>query len=300
MRSIPLAGPWMRRSFLVPVVLAWLACGPDADVVVGSKNFTESIILGEIVAQQLENGGLSVDRRFNLGGTFVCHEAIVAGQIDIYVEYTGTAHAAILELPMEPDRDAIRTQLDSIYASRWSLEWTAPLGFNNTFAMLVRAEDAERLGLRAYSDVARLASEWKPGFGYEFAERADGYEGLSEEYGFRFAQQPVVMDLGLTYRALAEGHVDIIAGNSTDGQIAGLSLIHLTDDRGYFPRYVAAPAIRSHVVEAYPEIRDLLNSLGNTIDEETMRRMNYLVDVERRPITDVAREFLAGMHWRRP
>lgn len=283
------------RTFLSLLTLAPLACGTGADVVVGSKNFTESIILGEIVAQQLEGAGLTVDRRFNLGGTFICHEAIGAGQIDVYVEYTGTAHAAILELPIERDQAIVRRQLDSVYAARWDLEWTAPLGFNNTFAMLVRGDAAARHALRTYSDVGRFITEWRPGFGYEFAQRADGYEGLSDAYGFRFERQPAVMDLGLTYRALAQGQVDIIAGNSTDGQIAALGLVQLEDDRNYFPTYDAVPVVRSDFLEAHPEVRELLEALGRTINEATMRRMNYRVDVERRPIREVAREFLAGL-----
>ncbi|MFQ6045052.1 MAG: glycine betaine ABC transporter substrate-binding protein [Gemmatimonadales bacterium] len=284
-----------RGALLFPLFLSSLpACSERADVVVGSKNFTESIILGEIVAQQLERVGLTVDRRLNLGGTFICHEAIVSGQIDVYVEYTGTAHAAILELPTEQDQTVVQGHLDSIYAERWGLVWTAPFGFNNTFAMLVRRADAERYGLESYSDVAPLAARWRPGFGYEFAERADGYEGLSRAYGFRFDRTAAVMDLGLIYRALAEGRVDVIAANSTDGQIASLGLVRLADDRGYFPPYDAVPVVRRQLLEAHLEVGEALNSLGGTIDEETMRRMNYLVDVERRSVREVAREFLAG------
>lgn len=289
------SGRGIRCALLSLLTLAPIACGSEVDVVVGSKNFTESIILGEIVAQQLEGAGLAVDRRFNLGGTFICHEAMVAGQIDVYVEYTGTAHAAILELPIERDQAIVRRQLDSVYATLWDLEWTAPLGFNNTFAMLVRGDAAARHALETYSDVGRFAAEWRPGFGYEFAGRADGYEGLSDAYGFRFEGQPAVMDLGLTYRALAQGQVDIIAGNSTDGQIAALGLFQLEDDRNYFPTYDAVPVVRSEILEAHPEVHGLLDALGGTIDEETMRRMNYRVDVERRPIREVAREFLAGI-----
>ncbi len=294
-----LFGPGIRRGFarilLSLLTLAPLACGSREDVVVGSKNFTESIILGEIVAQQLEGAGLTVDRRFNLGGTFICHEAIGAGQIDVYVEYTGTAHVAILELPIERDQAIVRRQLDSVYATLWDLEWTAPLGFNNTFAMLVQGDAAAQYALETYSDVSQFAAAWRPGFGYEFAGRADGYEGLSDAYGFRFEHQPAVMDLGLTYRALAQGQVDIIAGNSTDGQIAALGLVQLEDDRSYFPTYNAVPVVRSEFLEAHPEVRGLLDALGGTIDEEAMRRMNYRVDVERRPIQEVAREFLSGI-----
>ncbi len=260
---------------------------------IGSKNFTESIILSEIIAQHLEAAGYRVDRRFNLGGTFVCHQALINGQIDLYVEYTGTAHAAILELPTDPAAETVRAVVDSIYRARWEVTWLEPLGFDNTFAMLVRAADARRLGLQRFSDVAPHAASWRPGFGYEFAERADGYRGLAAAYGFRFGRQPAVMELGLTYRALADGQVDVIAGNSTDGQIDALDLVHLDDDRGYFPSYEAVPVARLALFQRVPDVRPLLARLAGTIPDSLIRHLNYLVDVERRSIKDVAAEFLA-------
>lgn len=285
----------MRRAALL-LAAAWTvgACAGSDDVTICSKNFTESILLGEIVAQQLEAAGVPVDRRFNLGGTFVCHEALLAGQVDAYVEYTGTAHAAILKLPPSRDRAAVRAAVDSTYRARWDLVWTEALGFENTFAILVRGADARRLGLVTVSDAVPHASAWVPGFGYEFAERADGYRGLVDAYGLAFAAPPAEMDLGLVYRALAEGAVDLIAGNSTDGQIAALDLVALVDDRRYFPPYDAVPVVRAATLERYPAVRPALAALGGTIDESTMRRMNYLVDVEKRPVRDVAAEFLAS------
>ncbi|UCD25590.1 MAG: ABC transporter substrate-binding protein [Gemmatimonadota bacterium] len=261
-------------------------------MVVGSKNFTESILLGEIVAQQLETHGFTVDRRFNLGGTFICHNAMVAGQMDVYVEYTGTAYSAILELPTERDPVIVRAVIDSVYRDRWDMVWGEPLGFNNTFALLVRADDAEAHGLTTLSDAVPYSNQWRFGAGYEFIERADGYRGLLEFYNLEFAGQPLEMELGITYRALADGRVDIIAGNSTDGQIEALDLYHLADDRRYFPPYEAVPLVRGEVLRQHPEIGTALRTLGATLTDGEMRRLNYLVDVEKQSVSEVARQFL--------
>jgi glycine betaine/choline ABC-type transport system substrate-binding protein len=269
-------------------------CGTGDRIVVASKNFTESVILGELVAQHLEHAGFDVDRRLNLGGTFICHEALLAGSADLYVEYTGTAYAAILELPTERDPARVRQVLDSVYAARWNLEWLDPLGFENTFAILIRGADARRMGLETLSDAIPYAASWRAGFGYEFMERADGYRGLREAYGLAFRDRPAVMDLGLTYRALAEGRVDVIAGNSTDGQIEALGLFQLRDDRRYFPPYEAVPVARRAVLDAHPTLRGTLRVLSGRLDERAIRRLNYLVDVERRDLREVVREFLAA------
>lgn len=278
-------------SGLCAVVLL-TACGGET-ITVGSKNFTESVILGELVAQRLEAEGLDVDRRFFLGGTFVCHEALIAGGLDVYVEYTGTAHSAILELPPATDPQRVYREVDSLYRERWNLEWTEPLGFNNTFAMLIRGEDARRLGLSTLSEAVPHAPRWRPGFGYEFMERADGYAGLVATYGLTFGREPAVMDLGLTYRALADRRIDVIAGNSTDGQIEALDLVHLADDRGYFPPYDAVPVVRRDVLARHPAVREALRALGGVLDEATMRRLNFLVDVQRQDPGTVVEEFLA-------
>jgi len=266
---------------------------------VGSKNFTESILLGEIVAQQLESHGFEVDRRLNLGGTFICHNAMVAGQMDLYVEYTGTAYSAVLELPTEKDPTRVLTVVDSVYRDRWDMVWMGPLGFNNTFAMLVRAADAQALGVTKLSEAMSHANEWRFGAGYEFIERADGYRGLLEFYDMTFAGQPVEMELGITYRALADNRVDIIAGNSTDGQIEALGLFHLEDDRGYFPPYEAVPLVRGEVLWQHAEVGDALRALAATLTDAEMRRLNYLVDVEKLSVRDVAAEFLRGMDGKR-
>jgi glycine betaine/choline ABC-type transport system substrate-binding protein len=278
-------------GWFLALVLA-SGCSRSDAVIVGSKNFTESVILGELVAQQLERYGIPVVRKLNLGGTLVCHRAIVAGQLDVYVEYTGTAYAAILELPPERDAARVRQAVDSVYRTRWKLVWTEPLGFENTFAILIRRKDAERLGIKSISDAVPYAKKWRPVFGYEFMERADGYRGLVETYGLQFARPPSTMDLGLSYRALADGIADLIAGNSTDGQIEALDLFALEDDRHYFPPYEAAPVIRAAALERYPVAREALGALGGRLDEATMRRLNYQVDLARRSVPEVVREFL--------
>jgi glycine betaine/choline ABC-type transport system substrate-binding protein len=286
----------MSHRIVAPplLLLAFSAgCGRSDAVIVGSKNFTESVILGELVAQQLERYAVPVVRKLNLGGTLVCHRAVVGGQLDVYVEYTGTAYAAILELPPERDPARVRQVVDSIYRTRWGLIWTEPLGFENTFAILVRRKDAERLGLRTISDAVPHAVKWRAVFGYEFMERADGYRGLVETYGLEFSRPPSTMDLGLTYRALADGIADLISGNSTDGQIEALDLFALNDDRHYFPPYDAAPIIRAAVLERYPAAREALRRLGGRLDEATMRRVNYQVDVAQRSVPEVVREFLS-------
>jgi len=283
----------LARIALSVALLAGCA-NPDR-VVIGSKNFTEQIILGEIIAQHLEkHTGLDIDRRLNLGGTFVCHEGLIAGQLDIYVEYTGTALAAILQAPPPNDSDTVLAAVRQTYGERFGVEWTEPLGFNNTFAIVVRGEDARRLGLSTISDASPHTREWIAGFGYEFIEREDGYPGLSSVYGFRFPAEPRVMDLGLTYQALSDGHVDLIAGDWTNGLIDALDLTILEDDRQYFPPYDAVPLVRRELIERHPEVREALALLGGKITEEEMREMNYRVDGEHADVKVVVREFLAS------
>jgi glycine betaine/choline ABC-type transport system substrate-binding protein len=260
---------------------------------VGSKNFTESDLLGEIVAQQIERRtGLPVERRFHLGGTFVCHEAITAGRIDLYVEYSGTAYTAVLKHPAIADPRQVLAAVIGEYRDRFGLRWLGSFGFNNTFAILIRRADAARHRLERISDLAGVAPRWHAGFGYEFLERADGFDGLAQTYRLRFAAPPTAMDLGLTYRALAEHRVDVIAGNSTDGEIAALDLVALEDDRHYFPPYQAAPVIRASALFAHPAIRRALAELAGKISDDEMRRLNALADVQHRDIVALAHDWL--------
>ncbi len=285
----------MARALTAFVLAAVAACGRGDRIIVGSKNFTESDLLAEIVAQQIERRtGLPVERRLHLGGTFVCHRALVAGQIDLYVEYTGTAFTAVLHHDPIIDADSVYRTVVREYADRFALAWTAPLGFDNTFAILVRRAEAERYDLRTISDVASLTPRWRAGFGYEFLERQDGFPGLARVYGLRFETPPLAMDLGLTYRALADGQVDLIAGNSTDGLIAALNLVALQDDRHYFPPYAAAPVVRASLLERRPAVAGALAELAGALSVADMRRLNAQVDVEHRDLAVVAREWLAG------
>ena len=280
---------------LLLVVVTVCSCSPER-IVVGSKNFTEQVILGEMLAQQIERKtGLQVDRRLNLGGTLVCHQALTAGQIDTYVEYTGTGLTAILKEPTSNDSTHVYDAVKAAYKSRFGIDWTQPLGFNNTFAVIVRKADAERLSLKTISDAAPHTANWTAGFGYEFIERGDGYPGLAKAYDLRFSNPPRIMDLGLSYRALADHQVDFIAGNSTDGLINALGLVVLEDDKHYFPPYDAVPLVRQAVIERHPGLRDALAALGGKVSEDEMRRMNYAVDGEHRNVKDVVREFLDSL-----
>lgn len=269
--------------------------GADANVVrIGSKNFTEQIVLGEIVAQTVErHTSLQVERRLNLGGTFICDRALRSGDIDAYVEYSGTAQTAIFHQPPDTDRRGVFERIKAEYA-RAGVTLFEPLGFENTFAMLVRADLADRLHLRTLSDAAAHASSWRAGFGYEFLQRADGFPGLARTYGLHFAAPPTAMDLSLIYRALAQGQVDLVAGDATSGLIDAYGLVMLEDDRRYFPPYDAAVVARSTTLLAHPELRSALSRLSGRISAAEMRRMNRAVDVDRRDAADVAREFLAS------
>jgi osmoprotectant transport system substrate-binding protein len=272
------------------LLAAVAGCSRREDViVVGSKNFTEQRILGELLAQTVESVGLHAERKLDLGGTFVCDAAIRAGQIDMYVEYTGTALAAILkEAPGGMDRRRVFERVRDAYAKD-GLVWTEPLGFDNTFALVVRGDDAARLGVRTISAAAPHARAWKAGFGYEFKERADGYPGLARVYGLEFGDVRI-MDLGLIYRALVDRQVDVVAGNATDGQIESLKLVVLTDDRHYFPPYEAAPVVRRATLDAHPALAAAIAKLGGAISLDAIRRANYAVDGQHRDPSAVVKE----------
>ena len=264
----------------------------QSTVIVGSKNFTEQIILAELLAQQIEaHSMLRVDRRLNLGGTLICQQALLAGQMDLYAEYTGTALTAILGEPSSHDAEAAYRAVHDAYRDRFGFDVGPPLGFNNTFAIVVRGEDAKNFKLRTISDLVPYAPRWRAGFGYEFMERSDGYPGLASAYGLKFAAAPSIMDLGLLYRALKERKVDVVAGNSTDGLITALGMAILEDDRHYFPPYQAVTIVRAAALRAHPELRDVLNALGGKISDSEMRQMNYAVDGDQRDPAAVARDF---------
>jgi osmoprotectant transport system substrate-binding protein len=287
----------MRNLVLILLTLAVLltACGPPRQdrIVIGSKNFTEQLILGEIMAQQIENKThLPVERRFYLAGTYICHQAILGGRIDIYPEYTGTALTAVLKEKLEGTRKDGYNRIESEYASRFHLAVGQPFGFNDTFAIEIRGDDARRLHLQSISQAAAYTPQWRVGFGYEFMERPDGYKGLAATYGLRFAAPPRIMDLGLLTRALKEQQVDLIAGNTTDGLIPALDLFVLEDDRHYFPLYEAVPIMREQMLKLHPEVKAALDELAGKISDDEMRQLNYSVDGQRRDVKEVVREFL--------
>ncbi|HVN07610.1 MAG TPA: glycine betaine ABC transporter substrate-binding protein [Patescibacteria group bacterium] len=262
-------------------------------VVVASKNFTEQAVLGELLAQRIEaSGHLPVERRFYLAGTFICHQALLAGRADLYVEYTGTALTAVLKEQPAGGAAAVLARVRSEYARRWQLAVMPPLGFDNSFAVVIRGDDARRFHLATLSQVAARAPRWRLGVGYEFMERPDGYRGLVTAYGLTFREAPLVMDLGLLYRALQDHQVDLAVGNTTDGLIEALHLVALADDKVYFPPYEAVPIVRREAFREFPSLRAALEGLAGRISAEDMRRMNYAVDGEHRDVAEVVREFL--------
>jgi glycine betaine/choline ABC-type transport system substrate-binding protein len=288
-----------RRNFVLTLLaLPAAGCLGRNTFTIGSKNFTEQLVLGEMLAQLLERNRWSsqfspeVERRFYLAGTYICHQALLAGRIDLYVEYTGTALAAILRKPPMSGNAAVYDLVKDEYRRRFDLEVLPPLGFDNSFAIVVRGDDARRLRMNAISDLARVAPQWRLGVGYEFLERKDGYAGLAETYGLKFAQPPRVMDLGLLYRALQSRLVDVIAASNTDGLISALDLAVLADDRHYFPPYDAVPVARRGSLARYPQIRELFNTIAGKVTADDMRRLNYAVDGQHRDVPPLVSDFL--------
>ena len=282
----------------IPIICVCLitfsGCARRSDrIVIGSKNFTEQLILGELFAQMIEaRTHLPVERRFYLAGTFICQQAILSGRIDIYPEYTGTALAAVLKEKPSGSKSEVYRRVKEEYERRFNLTLGPSLGFDDTFAMVIRGDDARKLQLKTISQAATYTPKWHAGFGYEFMERADGYKGLVSTYGLRFAGEPRIMDLGLLTRALKDRQVDLIAGNNTDGLIPALDLAVLDDDRHYFPPYEAVPVVRQNTLKIHPEVGAALAELGGRISDDDMRRLNYAVDGQHRDATEVVREFL--------
>jgi osmoprotectant transport system substrate-binding protein len=296
----------MVKSMLRPVVyssaakicvavlmLAGCSARRADTIVIGSKNFPEQALLGEILAQHLEaRTHLHVERRFYLAGSYICQQALLAGRIDAYVEYTGTALSAILHDPIESDPTAVFRKVQAEYQQRFRFDVLPSLGFNNTFAIVIRGEDARNLHISKLSEAAPYARHWRAGFGYEFMERPDGFPGLARVYGLQFAAQPRILDLGLLYRALLDKQVDLVAGNSTDGLIAARDLVILADDNHYFPPYEAVPIVRQDTLTRHPEMRAAIAGLADKISDAQMQKMNYAVAGEGRDTAEVAREFL--------
>jgi osmoprotectant transport system substrate-binding protein len=302
-------GIWLHRrtaqAASTLILLALCSCAPprSSRIVVGAKNFTEQVVLGELLAQEIEAQFAAegtpqrVDRRFYLAGSYICQQALASGRIDAYVEYTGTALTAILKQPLPPpgqrDPANVLATVRSLYATKYHVIVAPPLGFEDTFAMVVRADDASRLHLRNLSDAARIASQLRLGVGYEFESRPDGLPGLSAAYDLHFAGPPRVMDLGLLYRALADHQVDMVAGNSTDGPIRALGFVVLADDLHFFPPYEAVPLVREDSLAHHPEIQIAMDKLAGKVSAEDIQTMNDAVDAKHEDVTEVVRNFRA-------
>jgi len=296
----------MRRVIFGLLILAVIfssSCHkvPQSKITIGSKFFTEQVILAELLAQHIEaKTGIPVVRKTNLGGTLLVHKALLAGELDLYVEYTGTALTAVLNESPNPPVHApepvdyaniVYLRVQQAYASEFHLEVTEPLGFENTFAMVIRGDDAKNLHLQKISDITAIAPKWRAGVGYEFLERPDGFRGWSDRYHLRFAESPKVMDLGLIYRALVDHQVDIVAGNSTDGLIDSLGLVALADDFRYFPPYDAVPIVRQSTLARFPQLRAALADLAGKLSAADIRRLNYAVDAQHQDAAVVVRAF---------
>jgi osmoprotectant transport system substrate-binding protein len=292
----------VRRIRLATICVAMLTLAgcsarPADTIVIGSKNFPEQALLGEILAQHLEaRTHLRVERRFYLAGSYICQQALLAGRIDAYVEYTGTALTAILHDPIQSDPVTVFRTVQAEYQQRFHFDVMPSLGFNNTFAIVIRGEDARKLHISELSEAAPFASNWRAGFGYEFMERPDGFPGLARVYGLQFAAQPRILDLGLLYRALLDKQVDLVAGNSTDGLIAARDLVILADDKHYFPPYEAVPIVREDTLARHPELRVAIADLAGKISDAQMQKMNYAVAGEGRDTAEVARAFLQTLN----
>jgi osmoprotectant transport system substrate-binding protein len=283
-------------SILLLLNFSLPSCSPSARndrIVVGSKNFTESLILGELLAQEIEaHSKLKVERRFYLAGTYICQQAMLAGRIDIYPEYTGTALTAILKLQVGGDKQQVYERVKREYENHFGLTLGPPFGFNDSFALEIRGEDARRIGLKTLSQAAAYAPQWRAGFGYEFMERPDGYAGLAAAYALHFAGPPRVMDLGLLAPALKARQIDIAAGNTTDGLVPALDLFVLEDDRHYFPPYEAVAVIRQQTLQQHPQLTQAVADLAGKISGQEMQKLNYALDGQHRDVKDVAQEFL--------
>jgi osmoprotectant transport system substrate-binding protein len=285
---------WAAVCLTSCLLAAIAACAPPrfGGPVIGAKNFTEQLVLGELLAQQIEaRTGLRVERRFYLAGSYIANQSLIAGRVDIYVEYTGTALTAIFKQPIERDPQKVLDAVTHLYRERYNVVVMPSLGFQNTFAMVIRGAQARELGLTTLSQAARFTPQWKLGVGYEFDERPDGLKGLEQAYGLRFDGAPRVMDLGLLYRALNEHQVDMAAGNSTDGPIRALGFTALADDRHYFPPYEAVPLIRQQALDRWPQLRTALDALAGKVSAEDMQQMNQAVDGEHRDPAEVVRAF---------
>ncbi|MBR0597998.1 glycine betaine ABC transporter substrate-binding protein [Sinanaerobacter chloroacetimidivorans] len=289
----------LKRTLTAAVVLLIVGavtltgCGKDNEIVIGSKDFGENVVLGEMFAQLIEtNTDLKVNRKLNMGGTFVCFEAIKNGDIDIYPEYTGTGLTAQLKMDVITDSDEAYRVVSEEFGKQFDIKWLKPLGFNNTYTLAVTNEVYEQYGVETYSDLAKVSENLIFGAEHEFFDRQDGYDGLVALYGIKFKSDPKKMNVSLKYQAIGKGDMDVTDAFSTDGPIKQYNLKVLEDDKNFFPPYYAAPIVRNETLEKHPELEDVLNQLAGLIDDSTMTDLNYKIDVEGKSIEAVAKEFL--------
>lgn len=278
------------------IVMSFVGCTKVAEenktVVVAGKNFTEQEILVHIVSELIENKtDIKVERKPYLGGTNICAKALESGDVDIYVEYTGTGLMSILKEDVMTDPDDVYEKVKKRYEEEKDIIWLEPLGFNNTYALAMKESQAKELGIETYSDLAKHAPNLVFAATQEFLERADGYKGLQEVYGMNF-KEAKGMDPGLTYSAVKDGEVDVNSAFATDGRIPAFNLKVLKDDKNFFPPYYAAPLIRKDTLEKYPELKDVLNSLAGKLNDNTMASLNAKVDLEKKDAKEVAKEWL--------
>ena len=280
------------RYGLLSALVLLTGCSSKPHITVGSKNFTEQVILGEIIAQHIENRlHKPVERKLNLGGMLLAHQALLAKDIDLYPEYTGTAFANILKSGGVTDPAIVLDRVRAEYA-RMQLEWLDPLGFDSSFAMAVRGDYARTKHLETLSDAAADPSGFALGCGYEFLTHPDGFAAVNSKYSIKWTSAAKTMDLGLLYRAMLDNQVSMVAGNTTDGVLSKLDVKVLEDNKHAFPPYQACIVVRSGALSENPELRNTLSELSGKISSSTMRSMNYAVDGEHRQVRDVAREFL--------
>ncbi len=263
---------------------------------VGSKDFTEQFIIGEMYALLLEDAGFQVERKLNLGGTPVAHQAIIAGEIDLYPEYTGTGLLTVLKLPVNSDRQQVYDTVAREYKEKYNLVWLDPAPMNNTQALAMTRQGAEKFGIRTISDMAAKASELRMIGPPEFVEREDGLPGLKKAYGNFTLKEYIPVEIGLKYKGLEEGQADVVVAFGTDGEISALDLVLLEDDKGLFPPYQVAPVLRQQLLDQHPEVKDILNKLASFLTDETMQRLNYEVSGNQREPAEVAREFLEAQN----
>lgn len=287
----------MRLSILSTIAAAVMvasAVRPAAaePIKVGSKNFTEQYILAEMYAALLEKAGFQVERKINLGGTLIAHQALTTGQIDLYPEYTGTALSSVVKGTMSTDPDKVYNEVKDFYAKNYNLTWLKPTGINNGYVIVVRNETADANNLKSLSDLSKVANTLVFGGGAEFPDRADGLPGLKRVYNAEFKEFKQFAKLGLRYDALSQKDIDVANGAATDWQIGAQGLTALDDDKGLFPPYYVAPVVRQQVLEANPKLKDVLESLGSHLDNATMRVLNAKVETDHEEPKDVAEAFL--------